>query len=461
MLSAQQAGDASIAFDWGENAGVVLFHGSGEPFPIQLPAPAPGQLGTPLVRICDLRDDPAAPGSWAHEADLGDDEVGIDPERGRVLLGDNRAAEHAAMPFTANLHVGQMRRIGGGEYERIADGETLAVQRTVAAAADWQPGLDDIAAGGRLRIEDSLIYPFTPTFRVDGVSAEGASGHVVVVSARNGARPLLAAGGDITLAIGARGTLVLEGLVISGATLRLAAAADNETRTLILRDCTLVPGRSLVPDGSPATPGAVSLDIAHPFAKVRIERSIVGALRSHPDAQIDISGSAIDATDPTLAAYEGLAATEPGAELSLTDCTVIGLLHARLLSLASNTLFVARLPEPVPAGWPAAVRVQRRQQGCVRFSWLPAGAVTPRRHRCVSDADDGALRPQFTSRRYGEPAYLQLAAVTPLAIRHGADDEGEIGLMHPLAQPQREANLRIRLDEYLRFGLAAGLFYAT
>ncbi len=107
------------------------------------------------------------------------------------------------------------------------------------------------------------------------------------------------------------------------------------------------------------------------------------------------------------------------------------------------------------------MRVQRRQQGCVRFSWLPAGAVTPRRHRCVSDDSDSALRPQFTSRRYGDAAYLQLAAVTPLAIRHGADDEGEIGLMHPLAQPQREANLRIRLDEYLRFGLAAGLFYAT
>jgi hypothetical protein len=33
--------------------------------------------------------------------------------------------------------------------------------------------------------------------------------------------------------------------------------------------------------------------------------------------------------------------------------------------------------------------------------------------------------------------------------------------MHALAQPQREANLAIRLDEYLRLGLAAGHFYAT
>jgi hypothetical protein len=36
-----------------------------------------------------------------------------------------------------------------------------------------------------------------------------------------------------------------------------------------------------------------------------------------------------------------------------------------------------------------------------------------------------------------------------------------MGVMHALFQPQRETNLRIRLDEYLRFGLHAGLFYVT
>jgi hypothetical protein len=46
-------------------------------------------------------------------------------------------------------------------------------------------------------------------------------------------------------------------------------------------------------------------------------------------------------------------------------------------------------------------------------------------------------------------------------IREGADDGGEMGVMHALFQPQRESNLRIRLDEYLRFGLHAGLFYVT
>jgi hypothetical protein len=463
MRAAQDGASQIIATtaDYGEGRSVVVFDGSGAPFAINQPSPVPGDPPLPLVRICDLRDDPAAPGTWAHEADLLADEIGVDPERGRVLLGTSRAAAHAAATFSATFHPGQARRIGGGEYERIPDGETLAVQRTVSGGADWAPGLADISAGGRLMVEDSLTYAFTPTFTVDGVTAAGEPGHRVVVAARNGARPLLAAGGDITLAIGARGTLVLDGLVISGATLRLAAAADTEPRTLILRDCTLVPGRTLEPDGAPAVAGALSLEIAHPFASVTIERSIVGAIRSHPDASIEATGSAIDATTAGDVAYAGLNSADPGAEASFIDCTIVGLVHARLVTLASNTIFFARLADPAPAGWTSPVRAQRRQEGCVRFSWLPAGSVTPRRHRCPSDDDDIALRPQFTTRRYGAAAYLQLAAITPDAIRRGADDEGEIGLMHPLAQPQREANLFIRLDEYLRFGLAAGIFYAT
>ena len=47
----------------------------------------------------------------------------------------------------------------------------------------------------------------------------------------------------------------------------------------------------------------------------------------------------------------------------------------------------------------------------------------------------------------------------PAQIRAGADDEAEMGAFHNLFQPQRETNLRVRLDEYLRFGLEAGIFY--
>jgi hypothetical protein len=56
---------------------------------------------------------------------------------------------------------------------------------------------------------------------------------------------------------------------------------------------------------------------------------------------------------------------------------------------------------------------------------------------------------------------MQLRRSTHSAIRTGASDESEMGAGHELYQPQRETNLRIRLDEYLRYGLEAGFFYAT
>jgi hypothetical protein len=46
-------------------------------------------------------------------------------------------------------------------------------------------------------------------------------------------------------------------------------------------------------------------------------------------------------------------------------------------------------------------------------------------------------------------------------IRQGASDESEMGVFHNLFQPQREANLRARLDEYTPAGMDAGIFFAS
>jgi hypothetical protein len=296
-------------------------------------------------------------------------------------------------------------------------------------------------------------------FKVDGVTADGAPGLEAVVTARNGGRPLIASGGAITLAIGARGRLVLDGLVISGGALQLPAAVDDEPRELVLRHCTLVPGLSLSSDGSAASPSAPSLTVANPFATVMLEQCIVGALRVAGDAQVNLVDCIVDAGSPEAVAFEDVTAGVPGAEMTIRDSTVIGKLHPRLMRLASNTIFFARL---APAdSWRAPVWVQRKQEGCVRFCFVPAGSLVPRRFRCVPDDAHPDVLPHFTSLRYGDPGYAQLRGATDEAIREGADDGGEIGVMHPLFQSQRETNLRIRLEEYLRFGLHAGIFYVT
>jgi hypothetical protein len=71
------------------------------------------------------------------------------------------------------------------------------------------------------------------------------------------------------------------------------------------------------------------------------------------------------------------------------------------------------------------------------------------------------LAPSFTSTNYGQPAYAQLRLRCPQEIRTGAEDGSEMGVFCHVKQPQRESNLRIRLDEYLPFGLEAGVVYVT
>ncbi len=69
------------------------------------------------------------------------------------------------------------------------------------------------------------------------------------------------------------------------------------------------------------------------------------------------------------------------------------------------------------------------------------------------------MNPQFASFRYGNPGYGSLSRRTPVEIRTGADDSSEMGAFHDLFAPQREEHLRRRLQEYLRFGLEAGVFF--
>ena len=81
----------------------------------------------------------------------------------------------------------------------------------------------------------------------------------------------------------------------------------------------------------------------------------------------------------------------------------------------------------------------------------------------ASDSADNARRlaPRFTTLTYGQPAYAQLSLSTADEIRRGADDESEMGAFHHLYAPQRDRNLRIRLREFLRVGLEAGLIYES
>ena len=203
-----------------------------------------------------------------------------------------------------------------------------------------------------------------------------------------------------------------------------------------------------------ASPGGVLVSGDNSRLELAITRSIVG--------RVDLAATVPEAilTESIVEGVGGEAFASPGGAATFERCTVLGAARAKTVN-ASNSIFTGVLV------------ATRRQTGCVRFSALAAGSKTPRRHRCqpdlalslvpaeAADATRKRLVPQFVSDTYGDAAYVQLAASCAPEIRTGADDGAEMGVWALLAQPQREANLLASLDEYLRFGLAAGIRYVT
>ncbi len=233
-----------------------------------------------------------------------------------------------------------------------------------------------------------------------------------------------------------------------------------------------MPGLARTTDDRPGHADRASLLVLDPFAKVVVERSILGPVVAVEGSNVELTDSAIDAGEIEAVAVCGRPpgsrtvtsqadtaigdGTAPAGDVALVACTIIGGIHCTRLD-ASNSILLAALPTGDPRL--AAVHARRRQVGCLRYSFVPADSRVPKRYRCQPER--AGIRPRFTALQFADPAYLQLSTATPDAIRTGADDESEMGATHLLSTPQREANLLLRLDEYLRFGLQAGSWYAT
>jgi hypothetical protein len=256
----------------------------------------------------------------------------------------------------------------------------------------------------------------------------------------------------------------INGLMVSGGAFQVPAK-DNTGKANLLKQlavlhCTLSPTATLAIGTAPAQPAGPRLLIEASDVNLMVDHSIVGGIRIADDSTATICNSIIDALAETVVAYAAADDSSGGGALTVQNTTMIGKVHALRIDLASNTIFAAELESQDL--WQAPVWADQLQQGCVRFSYVPAGSRTPRRYEChPSEQDTHIVRPAFTSLRFGDAGYCQLAARSGIEITEGADDQAEMGAFHNLFQPQRESNLRGSLQEYLRFGLQAGIFHAS
>lgn len=413
------------------------------------------------VCVCDLSD-------WSHQP-KGTFEVAIDPVLGRMSFAADRQA------ILVTYHHGFSADMGGGEYERNLPFSAPSITVTrVAGPGTIAAALAGIVAGANIiEIQDSGRYVECPALSTTGGSGSGTltlraadkRAPVLVLNDAVGPRELVLTGG-------AQDEIILDGLTIVGGTVRVPNDGTNALGRLTLRHCTLVPGLGL-PDPAPANDGRLlvrsepSLIVDLDTTQVTIDRCIVGALRVSHGAQITIAGSIVDATDQSKIAYCSPAGDGPGGQMHVENSTIVGRVNTAVIELSSNTIFVAGLPVGVDAVvWTGAVQAERRQEGCMRFSHAPWGSRLPRQYKCqpTNAHDASRLYPAFDSLTYGHPIrgpeYGRLSRRAATEIRRGADDESEMGAFHDLFAPQRETLAVTRLNEYLRFGLEVGVFYA-
>ncbi len=444
--------------------------------------------GTPLdpyqIRVCDL----AGPeGAWANTPVPATYAAAIDPELGRLALPV--AAGTHAPAVSVSYEYGFNADLGGGEYPRATGTNGFLVTdlawvvpfpdtETVPRYPDLQGAIQfaigELAENGLVAVEiaGSGIITAGP------LTINLPAGTTLEVRAADEARPTLLLDGEIAITGDASSTAVLNGLLIAGTTAMAPAnpapialvhapelKADgtySRLGQLKLTHCTLLPGWSVTPQGESVYYDQATL-VAEPAGlQITAARSILGPVRCSRTAAFTATDSILDATAPTGVVYMApdSSTTGPsGGVLTLVGCTVIGKVHATLFSLISDSILWSWLtPTDDPKLWPASVISDRRQAGCVRFSYLPTGAITPRRFQCVEKAPNNP-QPLFFALRYGFSGYCKLLASTSDRIRRGADDGGEMGVLHYLLNPEREADLRVRMQEYLPVGMEFGLIY--
>jgi hypothetical protein len=417
---------------------------------------------------------------WAYSPQS--EQVAVDPRLGRLALSDDRDDTDVWVSY----HYAFSADIGGGEYERPlrppfnrkvyrVSQQNAATHKdffeTIGKAVDAWVTERANHPDAIIEIEDSGAY--TETTRL-----ELQAGERIEMRARNGARPVLrlldvyTSRGD---AMAVRGTepkdgkrpphLILDGLLISGRGLHIRGLMSG----VAIRHCTLVPGWSIDHDCQPENELEPSLVIGT-NAEVTIEHSILGSILVDQNEvtadplRIQISDTIIDATrlDDYALGVAGSGRKVAHALLTIARCTVLGEVNVHAIELAENCIFASR------------VRVARSQLGCMRFCYVPPGSRTPPRYNCQPDGvtagvkrqRDKALaeirvRPRFRSLRYGMATYCQLANSCAEEIKRGADDESEMGVFHDLFPPQREANLRTRLDEFTPAGINADIILAN
>jgi hypothetical protein len=438
-------------------------------------------------------------GDWTVDWSQHECDVVLDPEWGRLAFPPDQPPDAVWTTY----HYGRAAFIGGGEYERVLEGQPRQPLVDQSANVTLADALSSWRSGGASDPNHAIIE-ITDNAEYDAeMKVDIGAGQTLEIRAANRCRPYLHISDRSAQAIEKchfhglpESELILDGLLFGGGEVLL----DGEFSRVQIRHCTL-------------TPGKTQLVIRCNETEVRIENSIVGkivtlapevkkpaakpdkkAAPAAPDCppaynepiRLRIFDSVIDGMHldldplgppcptgkepPPEPALHGAGRTAH-AKLTAVRTTIFGTVQTHEVERIDNSILRNR------------VSVDNCQIGCIRFSYLPLDSRTPALFHCQpslaierlpeqaaqDDSDNPAtpgsetlrVTPRFMSTTYGQPDYARLADTNAAEILQGADDEGEMGVYHNEFFSQRAAHLRTRVEEFFPAGNDIQVFFET
>lgn len=464
------------------------------------------------IAICNLEDDPANPGdrpaaTRAHawftghlpnaQAHVGASPIvlGFDPATGRAIAPAPAVNQSEIAELRLAYAYGLGRSIGAGPQERNDDRVPFEV-RDNGTLKNFVRLVDATAVAGGAP-SDQIRTVKTLAAALADVASDGAGKRAFVVLLRcdreTAATAVQIHPGVALHLVAARwskrkiagltddpdrlGYLVRrERRFTLDAPLTVAAAAPPDPGQgpgeLIIDGLELTQGVTIgaqavssiwLRHGTLRRPGAAALTTsAFHGLTVRIEDCLCGPLALEPGGEtgrVEISGSVLTSDGSALPA---LAAQNLDAEFC--DVTFFGMARTKSVE-ATGCIFTQ------------ALTAQRRQEGCLRYSYLAPDSDGPRRFRCQPDLNVAAAaarkgaplttaetataalaaRPVFMDESLDEPACALLHPLCPDGTREGGEGGTEMGVFGPWGSSLRRANLEALFDDFTPFGLETAI----
>ncbi len=419
-------------------------------------------------------------------------EIVIDPEIGRLLIGLDTAAQADELIVSEDGEL-VSRMFVSFTYGAVGPVGAHPVSRSVPAAdptADLRrvgdvtggitlqaalSGLDAATTPVVIEIHDSLVHDIdmslVPGTAIDGtlslrlaqsltIRAAGEHRPIVRLAQPLSLRPVSAAA-----ATPFEPQVRLEGLYLApNEAAPFPAGAALIDRAAVARleiiGCTLAPGGHSLRDASRApmqpalhlvdgygfTDDPNDVDNFVPTPDIVIQRSITGTLAVDERYRLDIEDSIVDAglgfDDAPTGLFAIASATDPvngwAARLDFDGLTCFG--PVRVAAVGG---FGGIFTQPF--------EVLDNQRGCIKWTAFSGDADRlPPNHFCVH-ADDARI--VFTSERFNDPGYAQLARESDRRVRELGLDDDAMGAFGFLLEAHKWINLQVRLREFMPVGV--------